>query len=183
MGVHIMNNKKEVKQQIYIFNTRKKVIIGCVIAAACMLLVIGLMYAESQKGKLIIKNHTDLNLESVKANFVYTEGFVNEGNTIKNIQAGKTCIKALNPSSIDLRNYSNANYQVEFQFKNHKKLLVDCGTFNALFNGNVRVTFKKTDDPNLITVTVKASNGLLPQRTIDCNETQKISLSKDKLVD
>ncbi|MDD3174802.1 MAG: hypothetical protein PHF63_14305 [Herbinix sp.] len=178
------NNKKNTKnpkyQRISIFDTKGKKIAVSITSAVILLLIILFMFIESGDGKLVIKNKSDLNLEYVKAKFVYSDGDVNTGIETESINADKTFTLPMDP--IDLYGY-NANYELRLKFENYDELLVDAGIFNDVFEGDIEVDFEKTEDPNIIKLKIKASNGLLPSKLIDCNEEYKINLSDGQVLE
>jgi hypothetical protein len=173
-----MNNKNGSKNLV--FNSKSKVVLTVVISAVIFILVVFVMVMESKDGQLIIKNNTDLNLNYVKAKFVYSDGDVNEGIQAKDIKAGNTYKKAMDP--INLTNIK-ANYEIRFQFDGYDELLTDCGLFNETFEGNIKVTFDKTEDPNLIKLKVKANNGILPSKLTQCNDEFTINLKEGKVIE
>jgi hypothetical protein len=131
------------------------------------------MFIESQDGKLVVKNDTDLKLEYYKANFVSSEGDIDQGVDVKNIESKKSYTQVLRPIQL-----SDNNYEIHFKFANYKELQVDAGIFNNVFEGDINVVFSKTKDPNILKMKVKAQNGLLPSKYINCNEDYIINLSK-----
>ncbi len=175
---------KETKETIVekkkLFDTKGKVITAIAAAVIVLVLVAVLMYIETGYGKVTVKNKSDLKLEYVNTQFVYTEGELLKGIEAKDINAHKTFTANMDP--IDLLGYE-ANYEIRFKFENHEELLVDAGIFNDNFDGNIKIEFKKTDDPNLLKMKVKASNGILPSKLIDCNETYTINLSEGKVLE
>lgn len=176
-----MKEAKESKvEKKKILDTRGKVFAAVAASVVVFVLIVVLMYMETGYGKVIIKNNSDLNLEYAKTSFVYTEGELAAGLEAKDIKAHKTFSAELEP--IDLLGY-NANYEIHFKFENHEEFLVDAGIFNDKFEGNIKVEFKKTSDPNLIKMKVKASNGILPSKAINCNEEYTINLSEGKVLE
>ncbi len=174
------STKHGASQGLKILNTKGKVITAIVVASVLLLLSIVLMYMETGYGKLIIKNKSDLNLEYFDAKFVYMEGDITELMEIDKIEAHKTFTEELEP--INLLGFE-ANYEMRFKFENHEELLVDAGYFNEKFSGNIKVEFKKTDDPKIIKMKIKASNGILTSGLIDCDEEYTIDLNQGKVLE
>lgn len=176
---YYMKNKKVSKYKKFdIFDTKAKRIGVCITTAVLLLLIAVLMLLEADKGQLIIKNNTDLNLEYVNAKYVYTEGDVTAPLEIGSIKANDTYKAAID--SINLSGYS-ANYEIHFKFENYDEMFVDAGLFNAEFIGNMKVNFKKTDDPNILKMTVNAGNGLFNTNEIICDEKYNINLSTGEI--
>lgn len=161
-------------------NTKKKIIIACAILAVAIILVAVLMTLENNKGQLTIKNKTDLKLEYVKAYYVYSEGKVNDGIEAKDLEAKGTVKFDMEPINFI---YAEANLEVVFKFENYDELFVDAGYFHDNFTGNTSITFEKTADPEIINLKVKASNGILSNRNIKCNEKYTINLSEGSIPD
>jgi hypothetical protein len=164
-------------ERIFVFDTKRK-IVSVILASVLLLLIFLFMFFESGDGQLIIKNKTDLNLEYVKAKFVYAQDDVNTEIQTDSISANKTFTLPIDP--INLSGY-NANYEIRIKFENYDELLVDAGIFNDIFEGDIKIDFAKTDDPNLIKLKIKASNGLLPSKQINCNEEYTINLGEGKV--
>lgn len=176
-----MKKKKDQKSLTSnFFSSKKNIVMISVIAAVILLLSFLFMFIESGYGKLIIINKTDLNLEYVKASFVNAEGSINDG-----IQTGKIAAKKTLRTDIDEVNLfsSDSNLEVGFQFENYTDLFTDAGIFNEKFEGNMTISFIPTDDPNLITLKIKASNGIFRTKTIDCDEQYTINLSEGKILE
>ena len=60
-------------------------------------------------------------------------------------------------------------------------MFTDVGYFIDNFDGNVTISFLPTEDPNLVTFKVKASNGIFQTKTVDCDEEYTINLSESKI--
>lgn len=173
-----MEKKKGSKKTSY--KTKGKVVLTAIVTIVILVFVAMFMYIESKDGQLIIKNNTDLNLKDIKTNYVYSEGPLTNEIKIESVKANKTFKMTMEP--VNLRGYK-ANYQIRFKFDKYDEFLVDAGIFNDTFEGNMNITFTKTDDPNLIQMKIKASNGLLPSKFIDCNEEYTLNLKEGKVIE
>lgn len=160
------------------FNSKQRIIGGVVIAAVVILLIALLMIIESSYGNWIIKNKTDQKLEYVETLFVNAEAKVADGIKVENIAANKNYKTDLEKTNLL---FSGSNLEVRFKFENSEEMFTDIGYFMDNFNGNVVISFIPTDDPNLITLKVKASNGLFQTNTVDCDEEYTINLSENKI--
>lgn len=162
----------------HFFNTREKIIGLCVAAAIIFCLVVALLLVESKYGKFIVKNNTDINLENLTYTFVDAEDVLTEISETGAIKAGTKYTTDMTKANL---RYKQANLEVRFTFEGHEELLTDVGYFIDNFDGNIKVTFNKTDDPNLIKFSVKASNGIFNTKTVDCDESFTINLSEGRL--
>lgn len=174
-----MKNKKTTKSLTSSFFDSKQKIIGAgVIAAVVIILVAVFMIIESGYGNWIIKNKTDLNLEYVKTSFINAEGNVEDG-----IDSGKVNAQSTYKSELDQADlkYTESNMEVRFKFENSEEMFTDVGYFVDNFDGNVTISFEKTDDPNLITLKIKAKNGIFQTKTVDCDAELTINLSEGKI--
>lgn len=139
------------------------------------------MFVESGYDKYQIDNNTDLKLDYVTSQFVYEQGSLTEEVKTENIEANNSYTEAA--KVINLTGYE-ANLEIRFKFENGEELLTDSGIFNGKFSGNVRIKFDKTDDPNVVKMTVKAKNGIFGNtRQIECDETYTIDVSQSMLLD
>ena len=151
--------------------------------AAIIILVLSavFMFVESGYDKFQINNNTDLKLEYVKTSYVYEQGPLTDEVTTESIAANSSYTDAA--KEINLTG-TEANLEIRFKFENGEELLADSGIFNGKFNGNVRIKFDKTDDPNIIKMTVKAHNGLFGNtKEIYCDESYNIDLSENMMLD
>ncbi len=151
--------------------------------AAIIILVLSavFMFVESGYDKYQITNNTDLKLEYVKTYYVYSQGPLTEEATVENIEANSTYTEAA--KEINLTG-AEANLEIRFKFENNEELFTDSGIFNGKFSGNVRIKFDKTDDPNIIKMTVKAKNGIFGNTNeIYCDESYDIDLSENIILD
>jgi hypothetical protein len=171
--------KEDVKKfKSHFFNTKEKVIGVCAAGAIILALVIALMFVESSYGKLIVKNNSDINLENVSYVFVNSEDVLTESIETGAISAGTTYKSDLQKANL---RYSEANLEVHFTFEGHDELFTDVGYFVDDLNGNINITFSKTDDPNQIKLHIKASNGIFSTKTVDCDEIFTVNLSDGKI--
>lgn len=154
---------------------KNKLMIWGISGAVFLLLMVIILIAEGNKGKLTIRNNTQLKLEYVKTYFVYSEGPVTEDNmTYEEILEGKyinDVVQEINLSGLE------ANLEVRFKFENYDEMFVDAGYFNDNFYGDIKIVFDQIDDDN-IELKVKASNGILPSRTTKCDDEFNIYLSE-----
>ncbi len=151
--------------------------------AAIIILVLSavFMFVESGYDKYQIDNNTDLKLDYVTSQFVYEQGSLTEELKTENIEAKNSYTEAA--KVINLTGFE-ANLEIRFKFENGEELLTDSGIFNGKFSGNVRIKFDKTDDPNVVKMTVKAKNGIFGNtRQIECDETYTIDVSQSMLLD
>jgi len=155
-------------------NTKEKLVGTVIVSAVIMIIVAVLIFMESGDNQFVIKNNTDLKLEYINAYFVDAEGPMEEGFKIENIEPNKSVVKE--SGIYDLLS-KEANFEMRFKFENYDEILVDAGFFNDTFDGNITAVFEKSDDENII-LRVKAKNGLLPTKQIDCNEKYTINLSE-----
>lgn len=160
------------------FNSKARIIGASVVAAVIILLIALFMIIEGSYGKWIIKNKTDLKLEYVTTEFVNPEGYVADGIDTENIAAGKTYTTNLEETNLF---FTESNLEVRFKFENSEEMFTDVGYFMNNFDGNVTISFIPTEDPNLITLKVKASNGIFQTRTVDCDEEYTINLSENRI--
>jgi hypothetical protein len=166
-------NKKQTQSSI-LLNTKEKKIAAAIASAVLLLLVIIFMIIESNDGKITVKNNTNLQLEYVNTYFVGEEGPITDNIEFNDIAAkGKAFLPQ---EEINLFG-SNSNFEVRFKFENNEELFVDAGVFNDKFNGNIKLTFEEEKD-GIIVLKVKASNGLLSSKLIDCNEKYRINLAE-----
>lgn len=164
--------KAEVKKQRF-FESKRNIVIVCIVAALAVVLIALLMLLEGNKEQVTIKNKTDLKLEYLQAYFVGEEGPVSEGLSVENMEAGQST--TLHQEAVNLL-FTGSNLEIVFKFENYDELIVDAGIFNDKFTGNIKIDFEKTDDPEILKLKVKANNGILPSPTIDCDEEFEINL-------
>jgi hypothetical protein len=176
------NNKKAKAPNLLseIFNTKAKIITTCIIGAVVILGAIFLIIQENSYGRLIIKNNTDIDLEFVKTSFVGDEGTVDNGLQTGKIKAGTKLTSVLEPAYLE---YTEANLEVAFKLAGYDEMFTDVGYFNQRFTGNINISFNKTKDPDIITIKIKAANGLFQSSTVNCNEEYEIDLKKGIILD
>jgi hypothetical protein len=141
--------------------------------ALVILLTIVFIFIENREGKTVIRNATDTKLEYVKAYFVDAQGPLHEGYLAQNLEPGKSW--ALITGENKLLG-TEANLEVLFKFEGSEEVFVDAGYFNDSFDGNITIDFNTTDEKDIIKLHVKASNGLLSSRLIDCDDEFMIDL-------
>lgn len=165
--------KKSTKpQQNKPMDLRTKILISAV-AGVLVILAVILMFIENDQNQMIIRNNSDLKLEYIKAYFVDEEGPVNDSIEINGLEPGKKIENAMERVNLYAK---AANLELRFKFAGYDdKLLVDSGIFNDVFDGKITINFTQKND-DLIQLTVKASNGLLPSTLIRCDEVYDIEL-------
>ena len=167
--------KQEKQQQRSFFDSKVNVAVLCAAIGVILILSIIFMIIEGSYGSTKIKNQTDLTLEYVTVNFVSYDGPVNEGFSTGQMEAGKSY--TADSEEINLTG-AEANLELRIKFENQEEILNDVGYFNGKFNGNIKINFEKTDDPNIVKVKVKAGNGVFNTNLIDCNEEFLIDLNE-----
>lgn len=140
-----------------------------------LLLLIALMVSENSEGNLTIKNNTDLKLEYVKYGFVAGEGPITDSIRQDNIEPNKSMVYPFN--KVDLLG-TESNLEIRFKYESYDEILVDAGYFDDAFTGKIAMDFTKTDNADVIKLHVKATNGFLKSKLIDCDETYTITLSE-----
>ena len=152
----------ELKNKILLFGA-----IGVVAIVIAVLMII-----ENISGKITLANHTDLKLEKLTAYFVDAEDMVSDTPyEYTNVEPGSTLKQ--DTKEIDLLGVE-ANLEIRFKFEGYEhKYLVDAGIFNEEFDGNVDITFDKVEDGTVL-MKVKATNGFLSSRLIECDEEYEI---------
>lgn len=171
------NNKKAQSLGSSFFNTKGKIIGACVIGAVLLIVIFALMAIEgNNRGKMVVKNSTDLKLEYIKTYFVDEDGTVSPEVILNGIEAKDKVVKAIEPVKLF---YTDANLEVRFKFEgNPNEFLTDVGRFQDDFDGSIRISLSKTDDPNLVKLEIKAKSGLFTSRLINCDETAMVDLEK-----
>ena len=155
-------------------DTKEKIIGTVIVSAVIMIIITVLIIIESGVNQFEIKNNTNFKLEYMNAYFVDSEGPIEEGFKIGTIEPGKSVVKE---SGIYKLLSTESNFEMRFKFENYDEILVDAGYFNDTFDGNITAEFQISDNDNII-LKVKAKNGLLPTKQIDCNEKFSINLSE-----
>jgi hypothetical protein len=108
------------------------------------------------------------------------EEIVDKGLQTGSISANHTLTSAMEPVNLA---FTKSNLEIRFQFENYNQMLADYGFFNENFNGNITITFNKTKDPNIITIKVKAGNGIFQTKSLNCNVKYDINLSEGLIMD
>lgn len=173
---------KKAKANLFseIFNTKAKIIITCIIAAVVILAAIFLIVQEGSYGKLTVKNNTGLDLEFLKTSFVGDEGTVDKGLQTGRIAAGEKLTVALEPAELE---FTESNLEIAFKLAGLDEMFTDVGYFNQRFTGNINISFNKTKDPDIITIKIKAANGLFQSSTVNCDEEFEIDLKMGIILD
>lgn len=169
-------NKQEFKS--HIFDTKEKVIGLCVATAIILCLVVALMLVESRYGKFIVKNNTDINLENLSYSFVGPEDVITEVTETGAVTANTKFTGDMTKANL---RYREAALEIRFKMEGYEEMFTDVGYFMDNFDGNLKITFSKTDDPNLVKFNIKASNGIFSTKTVDCDASFTINLSEGKL--
>jgi hypothetical protein len=162
------------------FNTKAKLIGVSIVAAVIILITIYLIIQESSYGKLIINNKSGIDIEYIKTSFVNNEGTVDNGLQTGKVTSGKTLTSAMEPVNLEL---TESNLEVVFKLAGYDEMFTDVGYFNQDFTGNIRISFNKTKDPNIIKIKIKAGNGFFQTKTIYCDEEYDINLSENIIMD
>ncbi len=174
-----MKNKKASKSlSKSFFNSRGRIIGTCVVAAVIFVLVIVLMIVESSFGRWTIKNNTDYDLNFMKVSFsgvTFFDGLDTAGIETETIEANSKFTKKL--ETLNLFNTAS-NMNLNFKLENTEEINTTAGFFNSNFDGNITITFEPTEDPNLLTMKIKASNGIFKSTAVDCNEEYTIDISE-----
>lgn len=172
-----MKKIKKVKkqQQKKPLSLRTKIILSAIIGILAVAIVI-LISIENSKGKMVINNNTELQLEYIKAYFVDGEGPINDAITINELEPGKKIENAMERINLYAK---GANLEVRFKFAGNDELLVDAGIFNDVFDGRITINFTQEKEDDIL-LAIKASNGLLPSTLIQCDEIYEI---KDGYID
>jgi hypothetical protein len=167
--------KKGAKKEL--LDTKNKKITAGIITAAILIIIIVIMVIESGvKSQMTVSNNTDMNLEYVKVKYIlYDEDLTNSIQTDK-IDANKSLTMNIIPAN--LLGVDGANFRVTFKFEGQNEIYADAGSFSDKFQGKMKIKFSKTEDPNLLKMTVKADTGLFSSELIDCNEVFTVDLSK-----
>ncbi len=145
----------------------KKITAGAITAAVLIIIVVIMIIEETQKSQLIIHNNTDLNLEYVKMKYVFPEGDLTGEVQTDKIEANKSLTEEV--AEVNLYGLE-ANCEITFKFENQDEMNIDAGSFSDIFKGKIKINFKKTDDPDIYKMTVKADTGLIPSKLISCDE-------------
>jgi len=161
-----VNKKDEVR-----VSQKRPIFLG--LLALVILLTIVFIFIENREGKTVIRNATDTKLEYVKAYFVDAQGPLHEGYLAQNLEPGKSWTLITGKNKLL---GTEANLEVLFKFEGSEEVFVDAGYFNDSFDGNITIDFNTTDEKDIIKLHVKASNGLLSSRLIDCDDEFMIDL-------
>lgn len=174
-----MRIKKEDKKPKKVFLDTKAKRITAISGAIIILLVIAVfMYIDSSKKcQLIVNNETDLNLEYVKAKYITTDYDLTNEVTMEKLSANKK--NAIDAIPFEYLGY-DAVYEITFKFENKAELFVDAGSFSNNFDGPIKVDFKKTDNPDILNMTIKANGGLLMRKTVYCNDNFTVDLKESE---
>ncbi len=150
-------------------NRRRNLLFGSIGAVALIIVII--MLIENQGGRLKINNASDLKLEYMKAYFVDVEGPLHDPLVFENIDSDSKVAIPLGNMKLYGR---EANLELRFKFENYEKeYLIDAGYFNENFNGKINISFSNTGE-DVIKLKIKATNGLLPSKLIQCDEETDI---------
>ncbi len=171
--------KQEEKVAVHFLDSKKKILIAGIIVAVLLIISGVIIYMENNDNKIVVKNGTDLKLESLVAYYRGPEEPLNEGITVTNLEAGKSI--SFPTDEIDLFN-QEANLEIRFNFENHEPMLVDAGIFNDVFNGKVSINFVPTSDGK-VEIRVKAKSGVITSSRINCDEVYTINLNEDLIED
>lgn len=171
--------KQEEKVSVQFLDSRKKILVAGIIVAVLLFIFGIITYMENNDNKIVVKNDTDLKLESLVAYYRGLEDKLNEGITVTNLEAGKSI--SFPTEEINLFD-QEANLEIRFNFENHEPMLVDAGIFNDIFHGKVTIHFVPVGD-NKVEIRVKAKSGAINSPRINCDEVYTINLNEDYIED
>ncbi len=171
--------KQEEKVAVHFLDSKKKILVAGVIIAVLLIISGVIIYMENNDSKFIVKNGTDLKLESLVAYYRGPEDPINDGISVTDLKAGESI--SFPTEEIDLFD-QEANLEIRFNFENHEAMLVDAGIFNDVFNGKVTINFVPVSD-NKVEIRVKAKSGVITSSRINCDEVYTINLSEDYIED
>ncbi|CRZ34306.1 hypothetical protein DFR55_10178 [Herbinix hemicellulosilytica] len=163
------SNKKQMKAPM---NKNTKILIYA-LAGILILCTIVLIAIENAPNRITVENKTDKKLEYVKAYFVDEEGPFTDPIQFDMIEQDSSNSFGLERQDFS---YREANLEIRFKFEGYDELFVDAGYFNDIFKGKITISF--TDEGENVLLHVKASNGILPNRNIDCNEEYLVNLEE-----
>jgi hypothetical protein len=171
--------KQEEKVSVHFLDSKKNILVAGIIVAVLIIISGVLIYMENNDNKIVVKNGTDLKLESLVAYYRDQEDQINEGITVTGLNAGESV--SFPTEEINLYN-QEANLEIRFNFENHEAMLVDAGIFNDVFNGKVSINFVPVGD-NKVEIRVKAKSGVINSSRINCDEVYTINLNEDYIED
>lgn len=167
--------KQDEKASVHLLDSKKKILVAGIIVAVLLIISGVFIYMENNDNKIIVKNGTDLKLESLVAYYRGPEDQLNDGITVTGLNAGESV--SFPTEAIDLYN-QEANLEIRFNFENHESMLVDAGIFNDVFDGKVTIDFAPVED-NKVEIRVKAKSGVVNSPRINCDEVYTINLNED----
>lgn len=175
----IAKKKQEEQVVVHFLDSKRKFVITGIIVAV-LLIISGLfIYIENNDNKIVVKNGTDLKLESLVAYYRGPEDPINEGITVTDLEPGKS----ISFPTEEINLYSReANLEIKFNFENHEPMLVDAGIFDDVFSGKVSIDFVPTKDGK-VEIRVKAKSGVINSSRINCDEVYTINLNEDFIED
>lgn len=167
--------KQEEKVAIHFLDSKKKILVAGIIVAILLIISGVIIYMENNDNKIVVKNGTDLKLESLVAYYRGPEDPFNEGITVTNLTAGQTI--SFPTEEINLFD-QEANLEIRFNFEGHESMLIDAGIFNDVFNGKVSISFVPTSEGK-VEIRVKAKSGIINSSRINCDEVYTLDLNED----
>ncbi len=171
--------KQEENVAVHFFDSKKKMLVAGIIVAVLLIISGIIIYMENNDNKIIVKNGTDLKLESLVAYYRGPEDPINEGITVTNLEAGQSIY--FPTEEINLFD-QEANLEIRFNFENHEPMLVDAGIFNDIFHGKVSIDFVPTSEGK-VEIRVKAKSGIINSPRISCDEVYTINLKENYIED
>ncbi len=171
--------KQEEQVVVHFLDSKKKILVAGIIVAVLLIISGVIIYMENNDNKIVVKNGTDLKLESLVAYYRGPEEPINDGITVTGLDAGKSI--SFPTEEINLFG-QEANLEIRFNFENHESMLVDAGIFNDVFNGKVNIHFVPVGD-NKVEIRVKAKSGVINSSRINCDEVYTINLNEDFIED
>lgn len=153
-----------------LFNKYKKEIILGTSALVILLTFIWMIVESLGGGKFIFTNDSNYKIEYMEAVFVNDDWQVSDTIKFENIDSGKIDKKMFENFNL---NNMEASLQLTIKFEGHSPFVLVAGYFNDLFTGNIKVNLSENTKDE-VDIKIKANNGIIPTRTIDCNEIYTI---------
>jgi len=153
-----------------LFNKYKKEIILGTSALVILLTFIWMIVESLGGGKFIFTNDSNYKIEYMEAVFVNDDWQVSDTIKFENIDSGKIDKKMFENFNL---NNMEASLQLTIKFEGHSPFVLVAGYFNDLFTGNIKVNLNENTKDE-VDIKIKANNGIIPTRTIDCNEIYTI---------
>lgn len=153
-----------------LFNKYKKEIILGTAALVILLTFIWIIVESLVGGSFIFTNDSSYKIEYMEAVFVNDDWQVSDTIKFENLDSGKIDKKMFENFNL---NNMEASLQLTIKFEGHSPFVLAAGYFNDLFTGNIKVNLDENTKDE-VDIKIKANNGIIPTRTIDCNEVYTI---------